>query len=59
MAKGTPPGGTFGLRWCPPVAVRAGQYKSVIPKRAAFVPKRMRFQQTHPLSHRTMQIHEF
>ena len=26
MAKGTPPGGTFGLRWCPPVAARAGQY---------------------------------
>ena len=39
MAKGALGEGTFGLRWCPPRAVRVGQYKSVISKRGAFVPK--------------------
>ena len=52
MAKGALREGTFGLRWCPPCAVRRidavmlDNFKSVIPKRAAFVSyKNRRFQQ--------------
>ena len=50
MAKGALGEGTCGLSWCPPRAARVGQYKSVILKREAFVPKTMRFQQILPVT---------